>query len=198
MPYFMKKLLLSILLLVIPNILYCQIDITVTEKMPSYIGGEEALMKYINTNAIYTNKAIKDSIEGTVWVSYWINIDGSVSDPKIVRGLHHDLDSISIKLIQDMPKWIPATQNGVPQKVNFTVPVKFKLNGRIVNIKTNPRRYWLRNGKKQFEKSCSEQYGKDKNECDCWYNFIVWNYNDHRLIDLDLKEMFERQKCAIE
>jgi TonB family protein len=167
----------------------------VVEKMPEFVGGIEAMMKYINTNAIYTKQAIKDSIEGNVFISFWVTKDGTISNPVIVRGLNHDLDSISLNLIKNMSKWIPATQRGLPIAVRYTLPIKFSLNWKSINARPTPTKYWLKKGKRQFEEVCRKQFAKGQSECDCWYNFIIWNYNSYRIDDLDLKEMFEKQKC---
>ncbi len=205
MPYFMMRFGLLLIMLMSSSFLHSQTDtteadnsieiITAVERMPEFIGGNEALMKYVNTNALYTKQAIKDSIEGTVFVSFWIETDGTVSNPKILRGLSPDLDSVCLNLVKNMPNWIPATQRGKSISVLFNFPIKFNMDGRTTLKEPIPSLYWKKRGKRKFEKICKEIYKKSQDECDCWYKFIIWNYNSFQLEMIDLKEMFEKQKC---
>lgn len=206
MPYFMKNIGLLLIMLTTSSFLYCQTDTTAedecdysgfifVEAMPEFVGGHESLMKYINTNAIYTNQAIKDSVEGTVYVSFWVESDGRISNTRILRGLRHDLDSISLNLINNMPDWIPATQRGKPIRTSYTLPIRFKLGSRTTYEEPIASAYWKKRGKRKFEKICKETYSKSQEECDCWYKFIIWNYNSLRIEMIDFKEMFEKQKC---
>ena len=198
----MTKLFLSIFISIMPIFLYCQ-DTTKSgdlllisvEKNAEFFGGNEALQKYVNTNAIYTKQAIKDSIEGIVVVNFLVTKEGTISNSKVVRGIHHDLDSISLDIMNKMPKWLPAIYKGQPVEMKYTFPIIFKLHEKKEDNKPIPMRYWLEKGEKQFKEICIKQYVKSKTECDCWYNFIIWNYNSLKLEDLDLKIMFERQKC---
>lgn len=202
----MKKLQLFVGLLLISNLLYCQTDSTrnddewnlpimIVEKMPEFVGGFEAMMRYINTHALYTKQAIKEGIEGKVFISFWVMKDGTLTNPAIVRGLQHDLDSIGLSLVKNMPKWNPATQSGLPIAVEFTLPINFSLAGKSANNNPRPTKYWQTKGKRQFEAVCRKQLQKGQRECDCWYNFIISNYNSLRIDDLDLKAMFEKHIC---
>jgi TonB family protein len=203
MPYFMMKF--SFVLLLIPFFSYCQTDTTgksdpteiidAIESMPRFPGEGESLWKYVNTNSIYTRQAIDEGIEGTVFVQFWIERDGSISNPKVIRSLSHELDSISLNIVQNMPKWVPATQRDKPVKVAFTLPIKFRLEGRILSKEPVPTSYWGKRGKRKFENICKKIYRKSQMECDCWYKFIVWNYNSLKIEMIDLDVMFEKQKC---
>lgn len=165
------------------------------ESMPEFVGGFNALKKYVNSNAIYTENARIENITGKVYVSFWVETDGSISEPKILRGLYPDLDSISIDLVENMPKWIPATQRGKPVKCRFNLPIEFDNNQDINSDIPEPSKYWSKKGKKKFMKICTQEFKKSEIECDCWYNFIIWNYNNRTLKELEIKEIFEKQKC---
>jgi len=169
--------------------------IDVVEQMPEFIGGFKALQKYVNSNAIYTEKARKEKVTGKVFVSFWVETDGSISEPKILRGLCPDLDSISIDLVKKMPKWIPAEQREKPIKCRFNLPIEFNFDLNQNLNDPEPSKYWSKKGKKKFMKICTQEFRKNKTECDCWYNFIIWNYNNWTIKDLDIKEIFEKQKC---
>jgi len=169
--------------------------IMVLETMPKFVGGYEALYRYVNSNAIYTENARKEKVTGKVFISFWVEKDGSISEPKILRGLHPDLDSISLNLVKNMPKWIPATQRGQTVKCRFNLPIEFSFDQSQNSNNSEPSKYWRKKGKKKFMKTCTQEFRKSKTECDCWYNFIILNYNNRTLKTLDIKEIFEKQKC---
>ena len=98
---------------------------TVIENQPEFPGGHEELTRYIQNYVIKATKEIEDLTSGTVWVQFWVEIDGSITEPIILRGLTPELDSISIELINSMPKWSPGTLRKEPIRVRFNLPVRF-------------------------------------------------------------------------
>ncbi|WP_277466691.1 M56 family metallopeptidase [Parabacteroides sp. PF5-6] len=100
---------------------------TVVEKMPRFPGGDAVLLKHLSKNLVYPRDAASARIEGRVVVSFVVRKDGSVTDPVVVRGIHHSLDAEAIRVVGDMPKWEPGTQRGKPVNVKYTVPVQFRL-----------------------------------------------------------------------
>ena len=66
-------------------------------------------------------------IQGTVFVEFIVEKDGSVSTVELKRGLDGGLDEIAIEAVRSMPDWIPGKQRGVPVRVRQVVPFKFKL-----------------------------------------------------------------------
>ena len=95
--------------------------------MPQYTGGESALMKYVSENIKYPEKAKEDGIQGRVFISFVIEKDGSVSNVKVVRGIGGGCDEEAARVIAGMPKWQPGMQKGKPVRVNYMMPVFFKL-----------------------------------------------------------------------
>ncbi len=98
------------------------------EKMPKFPGGDEAIKKYINDHVKYPDAAKKAGIAGRVFVQFVVDTDGSVIDPKIIRGVDADLNNEALRVISGLPKWEPGSQRGVLVKVAFTVPINFQLN----------------------------------------------------------------------
>jgi protein TonB len=84
-------------------------------------GGAVALMKYISQNITYPEKSL--DITGRIFVSFFVNVDGSVSDVTVERGLDKVLDEMAIKLIQGMPRWKPAEINGIAVKSRVRLPI---------------------------------------------------------------------------
>lgn len=103
-------------------------DITTVDVDPSYPGGVEELYKYIAENVNYPEAAKAAGEEGRVFVRFVVETDGSVSDAEVVRGIGGECDAEALRVINSMPKWTPAMKDGNPVRVNYTIPITFKLN----------------------------------------------------------------------
>ena len=108
-------------------------------QMPQFPGGTHALMDFLSENIIYPEQAEKERIQGRVICKFDIDEDGSVSDIRVVESAHPLLDSAAVKVISIMPKWIPAKQNGVTEKTNFTLPITFRLDNNNDSTETNSK-----------------------------------------------------------
>ena len=107
----------------------------VVEKMPEYPEGINKLMKDIrkSTDNYWKRKYPKgkpiypceQGISGRIIVSFVINENGQVTDPKVLRHVDKDLDKEAIRIIKSMPRWIPGEHKGKKVKVRYTLPVKF-------------------------------------------------------------------------
>lgn len=96
------------------------------EEMPSFPGGEKALMQYIKDNTYYPEEMCEGAAQGRVMVGFVINEDGSISDVKVLRNLTPEFDEVAVKIVKGMPKWNPGKQNGKAVKTKYTVPVSFR------------------------------------------------------------------------
>jgi protein TonB len=99
----------------------------ITEVSPKFPGSEEARLKFLRDNIKYPEEARKKNIQGTVYTSFVIERDGSVSDVKIFRGIGDGLDDEAVRVVKSMPKWIPGKNNGKPVRSLFMMPIKFTL-----------------------------------------------------------------------
>ncbi|MDE5424365.1 energy transducer TonB [Ancylomarina sp. DW003] len=97
------------------------------EDMPEFPGGNEALLKYLAAKLDYPEQAKNNKVEGKVYVSFIIDLDGSIVNIKIVRGVNADLGAEAIRVIKAMPKWIPGKQRGKSVRVNYVLPIIFSL-----------------------------------------------------------------------
>lgn len=102
---------------------------TVVEDAPSFPGGDEARIRYLQNNIKYPQMARESGIQGTVYVTFVVEPNGSVTNVKILRGIGGGCDEEAIRVIQNMPKWIPGKQRGKPVRVQFNMPIKFTLQG---------------------------------------------------------------------
>lgn len=96
------------------------------EEMPSFPGGEKALMQYIKDNTYYPEEMCEGAAQGRVMIGFVINEDGSISDIKLLRSLTPECDEVAVKIVKGMPKWNPGKQNGKAVKTKYTVPVSFR------------------------------------------------------------------------
>ena len=99
----------------------------VVEVDPEFPGGVEALYKYLAENIKYPEKAKNDKVEGRVYITFVIEKDGTVSDAKVLRSVNEELDAEALRVINAMPKWKPGMQRGVPVRVQYNIPITFKL-----------------------------------------------------------------------
>lgn len=96
--------------------------------MPTFPGGDVALMKYLSENIVYPEQAAKDSIEGKVIVQFVVKKDCSIGDTRVARSVHPLLDAEALRVVKTLPNFAtPAHTNGTPVDVWYIVPVTFKL-----------------------------------------------------------------------
>ena len=104
-----------------------EIVFDVVEQMPEFPGGAEGMMTFLANTVKYPKEAMEKGLEGRVLVRFVIEKDGSVSEPKVVRSPNEELDAEALRVVKAMPKWTPGKQNGRVVRVNYTIPVTFKL-----------------------------------------------------------------------
>lgn len=98
------------------------------EKLPTFPGGEAALMQYLQKNVKYPSLSQELGIQGRVFVEFVVNSDGSIVDVKILKGIDRSLDKEAMRVIKGMPLWIPGEQSGRKVRVSYRIPIKFALN----------------------------------------------------------------------
>ncbi len=99
----------------------------VVEQMPTFPGGQKALLQYISDNIKYPSIAQENGIQGRVVVRFVVKRDGSVGEVQVLRGVDATLDKEAVRVVKSIPNFIPGKQNGHAVNVWFTLPVQFKL-----------------------------------------------------------------------
>ena len=107
----------------------------VVEQMPQYPGGDEAMMKFIQKNIQYPTMERDDDIQGRVVVGFVVNEDGSLSNITIKKGVSSGIDKETIRVVKLMPKFIPGKQQGKAVRVQYVLPIMFKLASEPVKKK---------------------------------------------------------------
>lgn len=100
---------------------------TFATEMPSFEGGNEALITYIRKQLVYPTEAMEFGKEGKVLISFVVQTDGTLSNIEIIRGFGFGSEDAAKKLIEGMPKWKPGKQNGKLLPVKFILPLQFQL-----------------------------------------------------------------------
>jgi protein TonB len=85
------------------------------------------MRKFVRDNLNYPEIAIEKEEQGTVYVSFVVEKDGSLSQIKIARGVSESLDKEAIRLVKKMPNWIPGEVKAVKVLVRQNLPLNFKL-----------------------------------------------------------------------
>ena len=97
------------------------------DSVPQYPGGEMALFKYIARNLRYPAEAIEEGIQGKVFLSFFIDEAGNLTNVQVQTGVHPALDREAARVVKLAQGWKPAYVNGQPVKYRQVVPVKFVL-----------------------------------------------------------------------
>ena len=71
--------------------------------MPEFPGGSIALRTFIGKAIKYPTEAQKDKIQGKVFVSFVVNSQGKVEQPKIERSVNPALDAEAIRVVEVCP-----------------------------------------------------------------------------------------------
>jgi hypothetical protein len=95
--------------------------------MPAFPGGQTKMLQFIAENFEWPKSLNEDCCEGIMVVQFTVELDGSISEPKIVKSIHTDLEAICIGIVKKMPKWIPGSLRGVPTRIQMNLPIRIHL-----------------------------------------------------------------------
>lgn len=97
------------------------------EQMPQFSGGEEALMKLIVRTLNYPASAVEAGVQGKLIMRFVVSETGEITNIEVVKGLCTVCDEEGIRVIKQMPKWVPGKEKGKNVAVYYTLPISFKL-----------------------------------------------------------------------
>ena len=95
------------------------------ESMPIFRGD---LSEFIESNIIYPPSALNDSIEGKIFVSFYVDTMGNTINHSIINESRNDLNEEALRVTRLIKFEKPAMQNGKPTMVKYTIPVEFYLS----------------------------------------------------------------------
>lgn len=127
----------------------------VSEEPAEFVGGREALMRYVSRNIHYPKIAQEYGVQGTVHVEFVVQKDGEITDVKATRlntpdsksdvtvtayapgkeNPHKDettqakevLKASAVAMVRNMPNWKPAHQRGQPVRMKMSLPITYRL-----------------------------------------------------------------------
>lgn len=134
----MKKVVLLTLLVFLTNVSFAQSD-TDSDKssssdkktedvitQPEFKGGIEKMYQYISDNFVYPEEAEKRSVNGKMEVEFTVEKSGDITYVGILKGLDYSIDEEVLRLLKAMPRWTPATKNGVPVRYKVSMPITIR------------------------------------------------------------------------
>lgn len=102
---------------------------SIYDVFPEYSGGDNARNSSLAKKIIYPQEATENGIQGIVYLSFYVETDGTITEIKVLISPSDILSNETIRVVKLMPKWKPGTSKGKPVKVIFNMPVYFKLQG---------------------------------------------------------------------
>ena len=102
---------------------------TVVEHEPEFPGGEDALIQWLGSNVKYPEAAKEKGLEGTIFVTFVVEKDGSVSAVKVLNSKPETaiLEQEAVRVVHTMPKWKAGKSHGKKVRVQFNLPIVFRL-----------------------------------------------------------------------
>ncbi len=90
-------------------------------------GGNKALVDYVRENIEYPSEYITTDFNGKIYLTFIVELDGTISDVKVERGVDETLDRMAVNLIRNMPNWIPAELEGKKVRCRMRYPINITL-----------------------------------------------------------------------
>lgn len=89
-------------------------------------GGQEKLNQYLAENINYPST--ERHWNGTIWIMFVIEKDGSISDVRILSGGPQEFENEVVTTINNIPKWVPAKKDGEIVRSVMTLPITFDID----------------------------------------------------------------------
>ena len=96
------------------------------------------MLNFLNENTHYPEDAEKQGIHGKVIVSFIVDIDGTIKNVEVVQRVYPSLDAEAVRVINAMPKWKPATKQGTPVRVRYSIPLYFSFTEEKTDSSMSP------------------------------------------------------------
>lgn len=104
------------------------IPFALVEEKPTFMGGDaNTFSKWVNSKLVYPEAAKENGVQGRVTLQFTVNVDGSVTNVQVLRGVDSSLDKEAVRVVSSSPKWKPGKQRDRAVKVSYTFPVIFQL-----------------------------------------------------------------------
>ena len=95
------------------------------DEPPTFPGGEEALKKFIEDSIRYPSLAAEQNVGGRVIVTFTVETDGSIHNPRLLRDVGGGCGQEALRLVSTMPKWNPGKMRGHTVRVQYEQTIFF-------------------------------------------------------------------------
>ena len=101
--------------------------LVITDQMPSFPGGDQKMMKFIQKNIKFPQAEYDAKLSGTTYITFVVEKDGSITGIAVLRGVPNGpgFDKEAMRVIAEMPKWVPGKNNGQVVRVQYNLPIHF-------------------------------------------------------------------------
>ena len=103
-------------------------DFVSIDTQPTFNGGMQNFYAYLKKNVKYPIEAQKNNVQGKVFLSFIVEIDGNLADIKVERKLGSGTDEEAIRVLEASPKWTPGTYKGRAVRVKYNIPISFSMD----------------------------------------------------------------------
>ncbi|TNF47860.1 MAG: energy transducer TonB [Bacteroidetes bacterium] len=100
---------------------------SIPEVDADYPGGMAAMNQYLMENMVYPQYCLENEITGKVILQFIIEKDGSISHIEVKKEIHPLLAQESVRLVENMPKWIPAQNKGENVRSRTFLPISYSV-----------------------------------------------------------------------
>jgi protein TonB len=88
----------------------------------------DGLREYLSENMKYPSEAREKNVQGTVFVAFVVQADGTITDAEVIKGIGKDCDDEARRVVAAMPPWQPGRQSGKAVAVRYSLPIRFVMN----------------------------------------------------------------------
>lgn len=97
------------------------------DEPPTFPGGYNALIHYINSSRHYPSQAYRRGVSGRVVCTFIVQPDGEITHINVWRSVEPSLDREALRVLNEMPRWHPGRMDGKAVPTLYILPVNFRL-----------------------------------------------------------------------
>ena len=98
------------------------------EVMPSYPGDLTECYMFLARHMHYPEEAAEKGIEGRVLIRFVVEKDGRLTNFEVIETPDPLLSDEALRVLKQMPQWIPAKNKGKDVRCRYSMPIQFRLN----------------------------------------------------------------------
>lgn len=102
----------------------------------------QSIIGFVSNYLVYPDAAKAEGIEGTVYVSFIVDLEGDIIEPSVLMDIGGGCGEAALEVIKQMPKWEPGMNNGKVVAVKLNLPIQFSLKAAEKDLSDNYNIYW--------------------------------------------------------